>query len=62
MHIVANISKCQGHGRCAILAPDVFDVDDEGKVVLLTATVPETAIDDADEAITSCPESALRRA
>ncbi|TYL55457.1 ferredoxin [Nocardioides sp. BGMRC 2183] len=59
MRIQADTERCQGHGRCALLAPEVFDVDDLGKVLLLRDEVSGSEIADIEEAVTSCPESAL---
>jgi ferredoxin len=51
--------KCQGHGRCALIVPDVFDVDDYGNGVVLVDEVPEQDEADVDDAVLSCPESAI---
>jgi ferredoxin len=61
MKVVLDQDKCQGHARCAILAPDVFDVDDLGKgyVVPDGGTVPDQFGADTKEAAFSCPESAI---
>ncbi|MGH3250447.1 MAG: ferredoxin [Trebonia sp.] len=32
--------RCQGHGRCVIIAPDVFDVDDSGKPRTPGSSIP----------------------
>jgi ferredoxin len=58
--LTADVELCQGYGNCTTTAPDVYDVDDDGTVVLL-----KQIIDDADrsrvkEATRSCPVSALR--
>lgn len=55
----ADTARCQGHGRCALLAPDVFDVDDDGKVVVLTEEPGEEHLAGVRESVTSCPETAL---
>ena len=34
MKINYNRELCQGHNRCYMLAPEIFDVDDEGYAVL----------------------------
>ena len=51
--------KCQGHGRCALIAPDVFDVDDMGTGQVLVDEVPPEHRADVREAVLSCPESAI---
>ncbi|MER6113629.1 ferredoxin [Streptomyces hirsutus] len=62
MKVNSDVTRCQGHGRCALLAPDVFDVDDDGKVVVLLAEVGDEHVAGVREAVTSCPESALELA
>lgn len=57
--VTANTQACQGHARCALLAPDHFDVDDYGKVVVLRADVGEDDLAEVEEAVISCPELAL---
>jgi len=51
--------KCQGHGRCAMLAPDVFDIDDDGVGIVLVDPVPAEAEAEARDAALNCPESAI---
>jgi ferredoxin len=53
--------KCQGHGRCYALAPDVFESDDEGYAVLLIdgADVPAELEGAARLAADNCPEYAI---
>lgn len=38
MRVIADANKCVASGQCVMLAPAVFDQDDEGNVVLLTDT------------------------
>jgi ferredoxin len=52
-------AKCQGHGRCAMLAPDVFDIDDDGLGVVLVDPVPAAEESSARDAELNCPESAI---
>jgi ferredoxin len=52
--------RCQGHGRCYDLAPDLFGEDDEGfGQVLGDATVPTARGRDARLAVANCPEQAI---
>ena len=60
MQIKLDNEKCQGHGRCYALAPDLFDADDEGYAVLLNdGQVPEGRERDAKLAADNCPEYAI---
>jgi ferredoxin len=52
--------RCQGHGRCYDLAPDLFGDDDEGfGQVLGDGVVPEGRERDARLAVANCPERAI---
>lgn len=57
--IEANLSLCQGYANCVIEADDVFDVDDEGAVVLLVNEIEESDRDRVEAAARSCPVNAL---
>jgi len=60
LKITIDADKCQGHGRCFSLAPDLFDADDLGQgVVLGDGTVPEGREDAARLAQQNCPEYAI---
>ena len=61
MSLSIDPAKCQGHGRCTLVSPELFDVDDDGYgVVLIPDPVPEYG-DDVNAAIGSCPEGAISR-
>jgi ferredoxin len=52
--------RCQGHGRCYDLAPDLFGDDDEGYgQVLGSGVVPPGKGHDARRAALNCPEHAI---
>jgi ferredoxin len=60
MKIVFDRAKCQGHGRCYSLAPEVFESDDEGYAVqLVSGDVPAELEDAARLAADNCPEYAI---
>ncbi len=59
MRVQIDGSRCQGHGRCALIAPDYFDVDDAGLGTVLVAEVAESDVADVREAQHCCPESAI---
>jgi ferredoxin len=58
VHIDAD--KCQGHGRCYSLAPELFDADDLGAgFVLGDGGVPDELLETARRAVANCPEYAI---
>lgn len=57
-HASIDSNRCQGHGRCAIIAPQVFDVDDYGIGFVLVDPV-DAHLSDVKEAVASCPETAI---
>jgi ferredoxin len=60
MRIILDSEKCQGHGRCYALAPELFDADDEGYAVLLVdGAVPPEHERAARLAADNCPEYAI---
>lgn len=46
MRIIINLNGCVGAGQCVGAAPEVFDQDDDGLVVLLR---PEPAAEDVEK-------------
>jgi ferredoxin len=60
MRIVFDRSMCVGHNRCHLLAPELFDVDDEGYAVLkVEGDVPGELAEKAELAADNCPEYAI---
>ena len=60
MQIEFDRSKCVGHNRCYLLAPELFDVDDEGyAVVRIDGPVPASLEAKAQLAADNCPEYAI---
>jgi ferredoxin len=52
--------KCQGHNRCAVLAPDLFEVDELGMASAKGGgVVPAGREDAAQLAADNCPEYAV---
>jgi ferredoxin len=53
--------RCQGHARCAALAPEIFSVDDEGNgLVLIDGPISIDLLDKAYLASSNCPELAIK--
>jgi len=60
MKIHLDTAKCQGHGRCYSLAPELFDCDDLGTaVVVVTGDLDEDQLKKATLAASNCPEFAI---
>ncbi len=60
MRVRIDSELCQGHQMCAILAPDVFDADEEGYgIVTGDGQVPTELEEDVRQAASSCPEGAV---
>ena len=55
--IVVDRVKCQGIGACVGMAPDVFEIDHEGKAVVINGE--GTDDDTILEAAESCPLEAI---
>jgi ferredoxin len=59
MRIVIDHALCSGHGRCASVAPSVYQLDDQGFCAIDEADI---APDDEAAAISganNCPERAI---
>lgn len=60
MRIRFDRDACQGHNRCHLVAPALFDTDDEGYAVLLVdGDVPAELEEAARLAVDNCPEFAI---
>lgn len=60
MKIVVDRAKCTGIGICESYAPELFEVNEDGELVLASETVPAEMLDAVQEAIAGCPTEALR--
>ncbi|AXI80370.1 ferredoxin [Peterkaempfera bronchialis] len=58
MQVIVDLAKCQDHGQCAIAAPVVFRMDDEGRLVY-DAHPDDAQRFDAEEAADVCPVQAI---
>ena len=57
--VKADLVACQGYANCVVSAEDVFDIDDDGVVVLLRTSLEEAERGRVEEAARSCPVNAL---
>jgi ferredoxin len=61
MKVLVDRARCEGHGLCEDAAPDLFEIDDAGELVLLfDGTVPDGRDGSAADAVRICPVSALK--
>jgi ferredoxin len=60
MKVKVDSERCQGHARCAALAPDLFALDAFGNAHAVgDGTVPAALTDKAYLAQANCPEFAI---
>jgi ferredoxin len=60
MKICVVEEKCQGHNRCFVVAPDLFELDDYGYAhATKDGQVPDDQVEKAQLAIANCPENAI---
>lgn len=59
MRAVVSQDACIGCGLCPSIAPDVFELKDDGKAHVIAEPVPESSQDAAKEAEASCPVDAI---
>jgi ferredoxin len=58
--VAVDFNKCTGLGICESLAPDLFEVNDEGELVLLKEDITDDELQSVEEAVAGCPTEALR--
>ena len=60
MRIKYDRNLCCGHNRCYSLAPEIWDVDDEGYAILrIDGDVPAELQEKAQLTADNCPEFAI---
>ena len=60
MKINVDWDLCEGNGLCAEVAPEVFELDDDDQLHLLTDQPPERLRDAVVTAQRRCPKIAIR--
>jgi ferredoxin len=58
--MVVDWTRCNGHGLCAHLIPELIHLDAQGYPVILNMPVPAWLEKDAQQAVHMCPALALR--
>ena len=59
MRLDVDRDRCEGHGLCEAAAPLVYQLDDEGELVLLHDVVPAALQASAAAGARVCPVAAL---
>jgi ferredoxin len=60
VRIVVDWNECEGNAMCMGVAPEYFDVDDEGQLHLLQDEPDEADRAKVEQAVRSCPKAALK--
>ena len=61
MKVAVDRDRCIGSGMCVMLAPAVFDQDeDEAVVILLDESPPEPQRPAVEQAVERCPAAVIR--
>ncbi|UXA19848.1 ferredoxin [Mycobacterium sp. SMC-4] len=60
MRVSVDLSRCTGHGICETIAEEIFEVLDEGSVVIHEPVRPAEDRERMQQAVTQCPVAALR--
>ncbi|MGH3357537.1 MAG: ferredoxin [Nocardioidaceae bacterium] len=58
MRVSVDRNMCQNHGQCAIAAPDVFEIDDDGELQYVSDPA-EAVASDVEDAADVCPVQAI---
>ena len=59
MRVVIDLESCNGHGQCEDVAPEVFRVNDQGRVDLLIEAPEDSLRSKIEQAIRLCPEKCI---
>ena len=62
MRVEVDLDKCTGHGICESIADDVFEVQDDGTVLIHDDERPKSDRVRMQQAVNQCPAAALRLA
>jgi ferredoxin len=60
MNVEVDLDKCTGHGICESIAEEVFEVQDDGSVVIDHEHAANLDRSLLNQAVTQCPAAALR--
>lgn len=52
---------CAGHALCTVIAPDLFEMDERGKAIVI-GEIDDANRADAEDSVAECPAHAIRLA
>ncbi|MFC9535908.1 ferredoxin [Streptomyces sp. NPDC056910] len=58
--VTIDSQRCQGHGKCIIECPEVFDSDEQGYAVLTMSEIPDDLRPKVRQRVADCPEAAIK--
>ena len=59
MKVVVDFDRCQSNAVCMGIAPDIFEVRDDGFLYILDENPPESLRAKVEEAVRNCPTQAI---
>lgn len=59
LKVVVDRTRCIGVGHCEFAAPTVFEIDDNGDLVILAPSVAPDQLDAVRAVVKACPTEAL---
>jgi ferredoxin len=60
VRVIVDEVKCEGHALCLSYAPEVFDMNDEERAVVLREEVGDDLLASVENAVAQCPVQAIR--
>ena len=61
VRVLVNTDLCEGHGLCVVSAPDVFELGEDEKAIVLKVEMIDEVLMRVDDAILRCPVQAITR-
>jgi ferredoxin len=52
--------RCEGHGQCEMMAPEIYRLDNDGELEILLSEVEPNQRLSAEAGVMACPVAALR--
>jgi ferredoxin len=61
VEIIVDNELCEGHALCVSAAPEVFEMGEDEKALVLRVELTEDILKQVDDAILRCPVQAISR-